>query len=140
MKRFVTALGMCALLAACASGYAYDWTGNAYNDDDWSTQTNWSPSSGFPDDYGDSATIDTTSGGWPVLYASYGIASLTVNNASATLDMNDYTLSVDGTAAIGNSGGSMGGTGGTIIAESWSITTSAEITLGEGVFQHGTVN
>lgn len=138
MKRIATALAICAAVLASGAVYAtsYTWTGTT--DTDWGTKTNWTPA-GVPDS-GDDATIDNSHepANWPVLDQSRTIASLTMNGGQ--LDMDDgtaRTLSVDGTFSIGANGATLGGSGGTIRAETWSIggTTS----FGQGTYECGAV-
>ncbi len=99
MKPIATALGICALFlvpsAALAEGYIWDGDHN-YNDL-WSVAVNWVPDAGHPDDSGDTATISSTTGGWPDLdedYTSAGsddIGALTMGGI-ADLDVVTYTL------------------------------------------------
>jgi len=57
---------------------------------------NWNQFAGYPDDSGDTATITTQGNGWPVLDDDYCIGSPLSMDNDAELDMNDYTLKVDG--------------------------------------------
>jgi hypothetical protein len=137
MKRFVTALGMCALLT-CAASFAttYYWDGGHATQRFWNLTANWS--TGVVPTANDNAVVSIEGNGWPQLYQNEEVAGLTMSSGSE-LNMDngtsDCTLTVDGSISTTNA--KFGGAGGTVIGESWSI--SGTIDLYEGVYRCETV-
>jgi hypothetical protein len=117
MKRFITALAVCALFVVPAAAYGvctgneYTWDGSS--DSDWGTPDNWVPDTGFPGYRGstdDCAIIpDVYSGSntYPVLDQARTIESLTMRGGTSStpppveIDTSSYVLTVTGSATFG---------------------------------------
>lgn len=142
MKPIVTALGICALLFGSTTAYAttYTWDDGYVSDSYWSSANNWNPNT-VPGDT-DDAVIDNslTPSNWPVLDIDDIVGSLTMGDG-ASLDLNGNTLSVDGTLTVSATApavdATLGGSGGTVIAETW--TFSGTVAFTNGTFQCGDV-
>jgi hypothetical protein len=82
MKRFVTALGMCALLAGTvALAGTETWNGASGFDFYWTTGTNWV--SGSAPVSTDDAIVGYNTNGWPELSQDETIANLTMRDGSS---------------------------------------------------------
>jgi len=136
MKSFVTALGMCALMACTVVIADVTWEGDYSSY--WDVQANWVGGT-LPTSTSD-VVVDSNNPNWPQLYTDQEIASLDLDNG-AQLNMNngstDRTLTVDGDIEIKSGGATLGGSGGNVIAESWTFTGQA--VLNEGTYRCQTV-
>ena len=110
MKRLITALGICVLLAGAGAAFAEGYTWGGATSDSWGTGTNWPGVGGLPDNCdpdGDSALIDKSIDGTPAPYlnADYSIQTLTMADGTSgspvQLDTNGFQLTVCGTFTVG---------------------------------------
>lgn len=123
MKRFVTLLGMCAIMASTMATADIAWDGGASYDDCWSADTNWDGD--VKPGVNDDAVVNTIGGGWPDLCQDETIDDFTMGGI-AELDLNSYLLTVDAFAVSGNSSVEVEDTagGGEIDATSLTLTAN----------------
>ena len=111
MKQFITALAICAVLAAVGTALAaagtanqgtHYWTDGDRGDSYWSTGPNWSPTA-VPDT-GDNAVFNSNHN-YAVLTVDDEITNLDMSTASGVgIDLYGNTLVVTGTWTVGDNG------------------------------------
>lgn len=112
MKRFVTAIGICALFLApqVVSAQSHKWADSTTPfDDAWDNAFNWNDSTGdWPDNAADTVLIAKADSN-PVDYPGAASQTVTIstldinaatNNATVQLDVNSDTLTISGNATL----------------------------------------
>ncbi len=105
MKQGFCALALIGVLVIvpAASATLFTWTGNSSSA--WNANSNWNPSSGFPDDSSDTARIDVNTNG-PVTFSTgtYTVASIVLNsdtnNEEAGLNVTGGSLTTTGRVSV----------------------------------------